>query len=498
MRKRFSIAVPGRAVSLAATLAALSFLAGCKPVGPNYTRPPFTAPPVYKEGGAPSVTVPPPNPDGGSWKPATPSDGMLKGKWWEIYNDPQLNALEERIAGNNQAVRQAMENYLAARDQVQSVRSQLYPRISAGPGYSYNRVSHNEPNATPATKTSYNDLLLTGAGSWEPDFWGKIRRGIEAAHANMQASAAEQANLSLSLEAEMAADYFQMRGLDSQIQLLKKTVGDLEKQLDLTQRRLKGGVATDVDVAQAQTQLETVKAQLVDVSVGRAQFEHAIGTIANYTLSSFSIPYSPLDLSLPNVPLGVPSQLLERRPDIAAAERQAQAANAQIGVQISAYYPTINLNGVGGFESTHGGTWISGPSALWSLGASAAELLFDAGQRRALTDQARHQYEAQAAGYRNTVFTAFQDVEDNLSTLRTLNEEEAVEKRAVDSAQHSLDLSNQRYKGGVTSYLEVLTAETTLLADQRILTDLQTRQFAFSVQLVRSLGGGWDDSQLPK
>jgi NodT family efflux transporter outer membrane factor (OMF) lipoprotein len=498
MRKRFSIAVPGRAVSLAAGLAVLSFLAGCKPVGPNYTRPTYTAPPVYKEAGGPSVTAPPPNPDGGSWKPATPSDGMLKGKWWEIYNDPQLNALEERIDVNNQAVKQAMEIYLAARDQVKSVRSQLYPQISAGPGYSYNRLSHHQPDALPTTPTSFNDLLLTASGSWEPDFWGKIRRSIEVARSTMQADAALQANVSLTLQAEMAADYFQMRGLDSQIRLLKTTVGDLEKQLDLTQRRLNGGVATDVDVAQAQTELETVKAQLVDVSVARAQFEHAIGTIANYTLSNFSIPFAPLDLSMPNVPLGVPSQLLERRPDIAAAERQAQASNAQIGVAISAYYPTITLNGAGGFQSTHGGTWIQGPSALWSLGASATELLFDAGQRHALTDQARHLYEAQAAGYRNTVFSAFQDVEDNLSTLRTLNEEEAVEKRAVNAAQRSLDLSNQRYKGGVTSYLEVITAETTLLADQRILTDLQTRQFADSVQLVRSLGGGWDASQLPK
>jgi NodT family efflux transporter outer membrane factor (OMF) lipoprotein len=484
--------------SAGAGLFALSLLAGCKPVGPNYTRPTYTAPPAYKEAGAPSVTLPPPNPNGGTWSPANPSDGMLKGKWWEVYNDPQLNALEERIAGYNQAVKQAMENYLAARDQVAAVRSQLYPTLSAGPSVAHDRISHHEPDATPTTNTSYNDLVLAGGGSWEPDFWGRIRRNIEAAHAAMQASSADMANISLTLEAEMAADYFALRGADSQIRLLKNTVADLEKQLDLTERRKVGGVATDVDVAQAQTQLETVKAQLVDVSVARAQYEHAVGTIADYKLPDFSIPFSPLDLALPQVPLGVPSQLLERRPDIASAERQTQAANAQIGIAVSAYYPNITLNGDGGFESTHGGTWIQGPSALWSLGASASELLFDAGQRHALTDQARHRYEAQAAGYRGVVFLAFEDVEDNLSTLRVLNEEEAVQKRAVDAAQHSLDISNQRYKGGVTSYLEVITAETTLLNNQRVLTDLQTRQFAASVQLIRSLGGGWDASQLPK
>jgi NodT family efflux transporter outer membrane factor (OMF) lipoprotein len=496
MRKFFPSFWTG--ASAGVSLFALGLLAGCKPVGPNYARPGYTAPPVYKEAGAPSVVVPPPNPNGGTWNPANPSDGMLKGKWWEVYNDPQLNQLEERIAGYNQAVRQAMENYLAARDQVMAVRSQLYPTLGAGPSFSHTRESSHAPNVTPTTSTSYNDLLLTGAGSWEPDFWGRIRRNIEAAHATMQASAADQANVSLTLEAEMAADYFQLRGLDSQIRLLKSTVADMEKQLTLTVNRREGGVATDVDVAQAQTQLETVKAQLVDVSVARAQFEHAVGTIADYKLPDFSIPFSPLDLQLPQVPLGVPSQLLERRPDIAMAERQTQAANAQIGIAISAYYPSITLNGTGGFESTHGGTWIQGPSALWSLGASATELLFDAGQRHALTDQARHQYEAQVAGYKGVVFLAFQDVEDNLSTLRVLNEEEVVQKRAVAAAQHSLDLSNQRYKGGVTSYLEVITAETTLLNNQRTLTDLQTRQFAASVQLIRSLGGGWDASQLPK
>lgn len=484
--------------AFAAGLTALCLLAaGCKPVGPDYSRPAYSAPPVYKETGAPSV-VPPPSPQGGSWTPANPSDGMLRGKWWEVYSDPQLNQLEERIESSNQAVHQAMENYLAARDQVAAVRSTLYPTLSGTAGFAHDQVSHNRPLATPTSKTSYNDMILGGVGSWEPDFWGRIRRSVEASRASAQASAADMANVNLSLQAEMAADYFQLRGLDSQVKLLKATVADLERQLDLTQRRLKGGVATDVDVAQAQTQLETVRAQLVDISVGRAQFEHAVGTIAYYSASEFSIPFSPLDLTLPNVPIGVPSQLLERRPDIASAERQAAAANARIGIAVSAYYPTISLGGGGGVETTHIESLFQGPSAFWSLGAQATQLLFDAGQRRALTDQARQQYEAQAAAYRNTVIQAFQDVEDNLSSLRIINQEAAVEQNAVAAAQRSFNLSNQRYKGGATSYLEVLTAETTLLNNQRTLTELQTRQFAASVQLIRALGGGWDVTQLPK
>lgn len=482
---------------LAAGLGVLALVTGCKPVGPDYNRPAYSAPAAYSETGAPSV-APPPNPANGTWKPASPSDGMLKGNWWEIYHDPTLNRLEERVAQNNPALRQAMETYLAARDQVASVRSTLFPTLSLAPSVTHYKDSLNRPLVTSTTPSSYNDLILAGQGSWEPDFWGRIRRNIEAARETAQANAADTANIDLSLQAELATDYFQLRGLDAQIRILRATVADLERQLDLTQQRLKGGVATDVDVAQAQTQLEAVRAQLVDVGVARSQFEHAIGTIAAYNLSDFRIPYAPLDLTLPTVPLGVPSQLLERRPDIAEAERLTAAANARIGIAISAYYPTISLGGTGGFESTHGGTWIQGPSALWSLGAQATELLFDAGQRHALTEQARHQYEAQAAAYKNTVFLAFQDVEDNLSQLRILDQETSVEQRAVASAQHSLDLSSQRYKGGATSYLEVLTAETALLNNQRTLSDLQTRQFSASVQLVRALGGGWDVTQLPK
>jgi NodT family efflux transporter outer membrane factor (OMF) lipoprotein len=487
----------GRASAFALAGALACLLAGCKPVGPNYHKPDFTAPATYKETGAPSV-LPPPNPANGGWKPATPSDGMLRGKWWEVFNDPQLNEYEERAASVNQQLRQAMETYLAARDQVAVVRANLYPTVSAGPSFTHSRSSQNRPFAGQGGVTSYNDLTLGGQAAWEPDFWGRVRRGVEQARENAQASAADLADVDLSLQAELAADYFQLRGLDSQIDLLKRTVADLERQLDLTQRRLKGGVATDVDVAQAQTQLETVRAQLVDVQVARSIFEHAVGTIDEYNLPDFSIPFSPLNLPLPQVPTGIPSQLLERRPDIAAVERRAAAANAQIGIAISAFYPTISLGGSGGFESTHGGTWIQGPSSFWSLGAQAAELLFDAGQRHALTSQARHDYEAQAAAYRSTIFLAFEDVEDNLAQLRILHDETDVEQRAVAAAQHSFDLSNRRYKGGVTNYLEVLTAEATLLSNQRTLTDLESRQFAASVQLIRALGGGWDVSQLPK
>jgi NodT family efflux transporter outer membrane factor (OMF) lipoprotein len=481
----------------AATLV-LSLVAGCKPVGPNYNRPAYTAPNSYKEVGASIVTVPPPSPPGGGWQSANPSDGMLRGQWWEIYRDPELDQLEDRIVSANMTLRAALESYLAARDQVAVARANFFPTLSAGGSMSRDRVSSNRPLAVSGAQTTYGDFVLSGQASWAPDFWGRIRRTVEQARASAEASAADMATLDLSLHAELAQDYFELRGLDSQSRLLASTVADYEHQLDLNQRLVHGGLTTEVSVAEAQTQLETTRAQLVDVNEARAEYEHAIATLINQEAGGVSLPSSPLDLALPQIPLGVPSQLIERRPDIAGAERRVAAANAQIGIAVSAFYPSINLGGSGGFESTSAGTWIQGPSSLWSLGAQASELLFDAGQRHALTDQARHSYESLTDTYRATVLGAFNEVEDKLSDLRVLEQESEVQRRAVAAAQHSLDLSNQRFRGGATSYLEVLVAESTLLANQRTDTDLVTRKFAASVQLILALGGGWDVTQLPK
>ncbi len=303
----------------------------------------------------------------------------------------------------NQTLCAAMETYLAARDQVRIARANFYPTLSAGPGFAHDKVSAHRPLANPGSPTNYNDLTITGQASWEPDFWGRIRRTVEAAQDNAQASAADAANVDLSLHAELAQDYFELRGLDLQSQLLQHTVDDDQNQLELNQRLLKGGVVTDVVVAQALTQLETVRAQLIDVQQGRAQYEHALATLTNQEAGQLSLPPVPLHAAVPPIPVGVPSQLIERRPDISAAERRVAAANAQIGVDIAAFYPNISLGGGGGFESTHGGTWLQGPSALWSLGAQASELLLDGGLRHAVTDQARHNFESQASTYKATV-----------------------------------------------------------------------------------------------
>ena len=460
-------------------------LSGCT-VGPKYVQPSVPPPPAaFKE--TPS-----------NWSQANPQDQLPKGKWWEIYGDQQLNSLEETIAVSNQNLKVAYREYMSARDLVRQARSQLFPTVAVQPTGSRTQLSQNRPNVVPTTKSQYSDTVLPAELSYEVDLWGQVRRTIESSRENAQASAGDLENVSLSLHSELAFDYFSLRGLDLQKQLLDATVVDFEKALQLTQARYHGGVASDVDVAQAETQLETTRAQDIETGVARAQFEHAIAVLTGRTASTFSIPPAPLTASPPQVPLGVPSELLERRPDIAAAERRVASANAQIGIATAAYYPQISLSASGGLESTAIGALFQGPSTLWSVGGSAFETVLDGGRRRAVTQQARDNHEATVASYRENVLEAFQQVEDNLAALRLLDQELTTQEVAVASARRSVDLSTARYKRGITTYLEVLTAQSVALADERTAADLMTRRMTASVQLVKALGGGWDRTQLPK
>ncbi len=473
------------------TLTALVFCAsavapsGCA-VGPDYKRPDAPGSAGFKE-------QPPP----GAWKQAQPADGALRDKWWQLFGDAQLDALEEKINVSNQTLKSATGQYLAARDQIRVAHAAYFPTLAVGPSVSRIRLSENQPNTLRGTtKFNYSILALQGQAQWEPDLWGQVRRTVEQARADAQASAADLANVALSLHAELAADYFLLRGLDTQKQLLDTTLQSDADELQLTRVRFAGGVANAVDVAQAETQYLQVKAQGIDVGVQRAEFEHAIATLIGVPAASFTLAASPLAANLPVVPPGVPSELLERRPDIAAAERRLAAANAQIGIAVAAYYPNIMLSATGGFESGSLASWLQIPSLFWSLGASALETLFDAGRRHALTDQARDLYEGQVATYRQSVLGAFQEVEDNLSTLRILTDEAEAQAAAVEAARQSLALSQKRYKGGVTTYLEVLTAQTIQLSNERTQADVATRRFTASVQLIRALGGGWTSAQL--
>jgi NodT family efflux transporter outer membrane factor (OMF) lipoprotein len=479
-----------------AALAALTLgllVAGCK-VGPNYKTPSSAMAPSFKEQ---PVTTPPPDAPGVGWKQAQPGDDKVRSKWWEAYGDPQLNTLEERVAVSNQSLKAAFAQYTQARAAVQQYRSYYFPTVSLAPGYSRTRVSQNRPLGIPTKGNPYNDATVTGQATWEPDLWGNIRRTVQETRANAQASAADLANVELSLRSELAMDYFELRGLDTQKQLLDDTIQQYQRYLQLTISRYRGGVATDADVAQAQTQLDQTKAQDIDIGVARAQYEHAIATLTGQPAPTFSLGPAPLTLALPAFPVGVPSEMLERRPDVAAAERRAAAANEQIGIAIAAYYPQINLTGTGGFESARFGNLFQGPSSLWALGGSATELLFDAGRRHAITAEARAGYDAQVANYRQTVLQSFQDVEDQLAALNILNQEAAAQQQTVADAERSLKITTDQYKGGLTTYLQVITAQTIELSNRRTAADITTRQFAASVELVKALGGGWDTAQLP-
>jgi NodT family efflux transporter outer membrane factor (OMF) lipoprotein len=462
-------------------------IAGCT-VGPNYSKPKAEVPTAFVE-----------TPE--NWKQAQPSDALEKGKWWQIYQDQQLNELEEQVNVSNQSLKAAEAQFAEARAALRVTRSQKYPTITANPSASHDRISANRPllnNTTTTIKREYNDYVFPPIDvSYEADLWGRVRRLVEASRSEAQASAADLANVSLSLHAELATDYFQLRGLDAQKKLLDDNVQSFEKALELTQNRFQGGLASAVDVAQAQTILETTRAQSIDLGVQRSAFQHAIAVLIGKPASVFALPPLPLDTPPPVIPSGLPSDLLERRPDISAAERRVQEQNAQIGVAKAAYYPLVTLAGSGGFESTVITTLIQGPSGLYSLGGQAAQTLFDGGKRKGTLEQARATYDQSVDQYRATILTAFQEVEDNLAALRILEDEAGTQARAVAAAQHSLSLSETRYRGGVTNYLEVTTAQSAALSDEVTAVNLLTRRMAASVLLIKALGGGWNASQIP-
>jgi len=466
-----------------ALFAGMMFLGGCA-VGPRYSRPSAPAPTDYKE-----------TPQ--NWKPAQPADQALRGKWWEIYRDPDLNALEEKINISNQSLKAAQAQFAQARATVRYNRANYFPTITVGPSATRERFSGNRPlNATPGVPETTNDLIIPVDMSYEPDVWGRVRRTVEAARADAQASLADLESVRLSVHAELAVDYFQARELDAEAQLLDGTVASYTKQLELTNNRYKGGVASQVDVAQAQTQLETARAQAIDVRAQRSQYEHAIAVLIGEPASTFNLPVASLNATPPIIPPGLPSELLERRPDIASNERQMASANARIGIAKAAYFPLFNLGPSAGFESTTIVNWLSSPSAFASAGASAVVTAFDVGRRRAASDQARAGYDQAVANYRQSVLTAYQEVEDNLAGLRLLEDESTTEAAAVAAAEHSLALSNNRYRGGVTTYLEVITAQATALADERTAVQIAGRRMVDSVLLIKALGGGWNAASL--
>jgi len=459
-------------------------LSGCV-VGPKYHQPAVQAPPAYKEVG--------------DWKPAQPNDHNLGGNWWTIFQDPQLDALEQQINVGNQNLKAAEAQFRQARATLRYYRADYYPTVTAGPSATRQRISGRRPPPTSIFDgITYNDFVLPFSVSYQADVWGRVRKNVESYREQAQASAADLATVNLSMHADLAVDYFQARSLDAEEQLLNSTVKQYEQALELNESRFQGGIASEVEVEQAKTQLQTTRAAAIDVGVLRAQYEHAVANLIGKPPAEFSLPPLPLTAPPPHVPISVPSELLERRPDIAAAERRVASANDQIGVAKSAYYPLISLGASGGFESSAITTLLNGPSGLWSVGLSAVGTVFDVGRRRSLNDQARAAYDYQVAAYRENVLTGFQQVEDNLAAVRILENEAKVQDEAVAAAQRSLELSTTRYKGGVTSYLEVITAQSAALADEVTAVNILGRRMASTVLLIQALGGGWDRSSLPE
>lgn len=466
--------------SPAVLLLTLVAAAGCAPKV-KYTPPAVDIAPAFRE-----------NAD---WKTAQPADDQLRGNWWELFGDADLNALEQQIEVSNQTLRAAAAQFEQARALVRGSRANLFPSVDVVPSASRGEASGNR--VTPSVHRAGNDFVLPVDVTYEADVWGRIHSAVNASRAAAQASAADVESARLSLHAELAVDYFTLRGIDRDRQLLDAAVESFEKTLELTQNRFRGGIASQADVAQAETVLETTRAQAVDVAVGRASLEHAIAILVGQPPSALAITVAPMSDAPPAVPVGVPSALLERRPDIAAAERRVAEANAQLGVATAAFYPRLLLSATAGFESSPLGSLLTGTSTFWSIGPALVANVFDAGRRRAVADQARAAQDQATAIYRQAVLIAFREVEDQLAALRILDEEAAIQRRAVDAAERSLMQATNRYRGGLASYLEVTSAQNTALGNQRTAVGILTRRMNASVLLMKGLGGSWRVSTLP-
>lgn len=484
---------------IAATSALSLALAGCT-VGPKYHAPAPAAPPEFK-GAVPAAAQPaaaPPSSDPtagglGAWNVADPQDGLLKGKWWEMYNEPELNALQEQLVVNNQTIAQSMENYNAARAMIRESRAGQFPTVSAGAAGTRSRSSSN----TSAKGAQSTLLELPATVSWEPDLWGKVRNQVRQAQYNAQLSAADLENVRLTEQATLATYYFELRGQDAQAAILRQTLDYDLKALDYAKAQFETGVGTELAMVQAQNTVDSVRASLTSLGLARAQYEHAIATLIGKPAPEFSLPARALLITPPPIPVGVPSSLLERRPDIAAAERQLAAANAQIGIAKAAFYPNLTISASAGLESS---TWkhlLDWPSRIWSIGPSVSETVFDAGLRRATMQQYTAVYNGYLAGYRQTVLTAFQQVEDALAALQVLTRQIQQQNQVVESAQRALDMEMARYQTGLDPYINVVTEQNSLLAARQTLATLEMQRAVYSVQLIEALGGGWERAQLP-
>jgi NodT family efflux transporter outer membrane factor (OMF) lipoprotein len=468
-------------------LAGLILFTGCN-FAPYYARPTVPTPAAFKE------LTPEQFQQTDGWKTAEPKDTMLRDRWWEVFRDPELIGYESQVNVSNQSVAAALANFLAARAVVKQARSQYFPTVTAVPSVTRSRAPSLSTPVTSVTGTEYS---LPIDASWEPDLWGRIRDTVKANSLEAQATLADLGNVRLTVEAEVAVDYFAVRILDAQKRLLDASALASLESLKLTRVQEVAGLAAGQDIDLAETQLEITRAQATDLGVQRAQFEHAIAMLLGQPASTFYIPTNSLAAMPPAIPFGVPSELLERRPDVAAAERRVAEANAQIGVARAAYYPTVTLSGAVGYQSTSIQNLFSAPGLVWSVGAALSQTLFDGGLRRAVTEQSRAVYQGTVANYRQTVFTAFQEVEDNLSSLRILSQELRQQNAAVAASQGYLTLANARYQTGLDSFLVVLTAQITLLANQRTALNLELEQLTASIQLIKALGGGWEVSPGP-